>query len=389
MVDKIRALFVVGARPQFIKSAPVIREIIENHREIKLIVVHSGQHYDPEMSEIFFRELQIPRPSLNLHTGSGSHATQTSAIMRRIELTILRFKPQFVIVPGDTNTTLAAAVTAAKLEIPVAHIEAGLRSGDIHMPEEINRRLTDHCSTLAFAPTKTAVANLNSEGLRDRTYLTGDTMVDAMKAVLPYVQRRQGAVLEQFQLNSLRYVLVTLHRPSNVDHATRLRAICAALHRLGKHIRVIFLVHPRTLERLRRLGEVRRIHAGVMLTGPQGYVETLSLIRGAACVLTDSGGIQKESFMLHVPCITLRTSTEWPETLLDHANRLITNPKRIPSEVLQVAVDEDLRSRIRHLKNPFGDGRASVRIARTLERTLHDLNRPGKTTAVVSSHEAA
>jgi len=374
VVDKIRALFVVGARPQFIKSAPVIREIIENHRGIKLIVVHSGQHYDPEMSEIFFRELQIPRPSLNLHTGSGSHATQTSAIMKRLEPTILRFKPQFVIVPGDTNTTLAAAVTAAKLEIPVAHIEAGLRSGDIHMPEEINRRLTDHCSTLAFAPTKTAVANLNSEGLRDRTYLTGDTMVDAMETVLPYVQRRQGAVLEQFQLNSLRYVLVTLHRPSNVDDPTRLRAIRAALHRLGKRIRVIFLVHPRTLERLRRLREMRQVHAGIILASPQGYVETLSLIRNAACVITDSGGIQKESFMLHVPCITLRTSTEWPETLRNHANRLVTNPKTIPSKVLQVALDEDLRSQIRRLKNPFGDGRASVRVARILERALRNLN---------------
>lgn len=364
----IKVMLVIGARPQFIKSAPVISEIIRNHKRIDLTIIHSGQHYDPEMSAVFFRQLRIPRPSVNLHAGSGSHATQTANIMRRLEDPILRIHPDLVVVPGDTNTTLAAAITAAKLDIPVAHVEAGLRSGDIHMPEEINRRLTDHCSTLAFAPTKTAIANLNSEGLGSKAYLTGDTMVDAMETVSPYVARRESAILEQFELNSQQYVLVTLHRPSNVDDDTRLRAIFAALQRLAKRIPIIFPVHPRTLDRLRKSGETRRRHRGVKLTSPQGYVETLSLLKNATCVITDSGGMQKESFIFHVPCLTLRGNTEWPETLREHANRLVTNPKRLPTEVIQVAFDEDLRNRIRRLRNPFGDGFAAVRIARILER---------------------
>jgi UDP-N-acetylglucosamine 2-epimerase len=365
-------MVVVGARPQFIKSAPIIHEIIQNHEEIRLHIVHSGQHYDSEMSAIFFRELQIPRPSMNLQTGSGSHATQTATIMTRLEPTILRVKPRLVIAPGDTNTTLAAAITAAKLGIPVAHVEAGLRSGDIHMPEEINRRLTDHCSTLAFAPTKTAVANLNSEGLRSKVYFAGDTMVDAMETVLPYVQGRQNAVLEQFKLNSRQYVLVTLHRPSNVDDNTRLRAIFEALHRLAKRIPIIFPVHPRTLGRLRELGEAKRKRQNVKLTIPQGYIESLSLLKNAACLVTDSGGMQKESFIFHIPCITLRPNTEWPETLRGHANRLVTNPRQITTEVIQVAFDEQLRNKLNRLRNPFGDGHASARIARALERYLRN-----------------
>jgi UDP-GlcNAc3NAcA epimerase len=368
VVNKIRVLFVVGARPQFIKSAPVIHEIIQSHRKIKLLIVHSGQHYDPEMSAIFFRELHIPTPSLNLHIGSGSHATQTSAIMRRLEAVILKVKPRFVVVPGDTNTTLATAITAVKLNVPVAHIEAGLRSGDMHMPEEINRRLTDHCSALAFAPTKTAMTNLNSEGLQNRAYLTGDTMVDAMQIVSPYVRSKQNAILRHFDLSSQNYVLVTLHRPSNVDDLARFQAILTALRSLAKHIPVIFPLHPRTLERLHRLRQAKQRKNGVLLERPQGYVESLSLIKNAACVLTDSGGMQKECFMFHVPCITLRTSTEWPETLRDQANQLVPNPKRITSRVLEVAFDEDLRNRMRRLTNPFGDGRASMRITKILER---------------------
>jgi UDP-GlcNAc3NAcA epimerase len=369
-VDKIRALFVLGARPQFIKSAPVIHEIIQNHRRIRLFIVHSGQHYDPEMSSVFFQELQIPKPSLNLHTGPGSHAIQTARIMIRLERTIVEIKPDIVMVPGDTNTTLASALTAAKLNIPVAHIEAGLRSGDMHMPEEINRRLTDHCSTFAFAPTKTAVANLNSEGLRSKVYFTGDTIVDAMEMVFPHVQRKEDRILTQFDLHSRQYVLVTLHRPSNVDDPARLHGIFAALGRLGKRMRVIFPVHPRTMNRLRRIRKTKHMLSEIKLARPQGYVETLSLLKNAACVVTDSGGIQKESFLLHVPCVTVRTTTEWPETLRGHANRLVKNPERIPTEVLRATLEERLRDRTRQLKNPFGDGRASVRIVRILEKHL-------------------
>lgn len=374
----IRVLLVVGARPQFIKSAPIIHEIIQNHKRIRLHIVHTGQHYDQEMSAVFFKELHIPRPLTNLQTGSGSHAIQTATMMTRLEPMIIKIKPDLVMVPGDTNTTLAGAITAAKLNIPIAHVEAGLRSGDMHMPEEINRRLTDHCSTLAFAPTKTAVTNLMLEGLKTRAFLTGDTMVDAMETALPYVQKKQKAILEQLNLNSQQYVLATLHRPSNVDDDQRLRAIFAALHRLAKRLPIVFPAHPRTLFRLRRLGETKRRHQGIELTSPQGYVETLSLLKNASCVITDSGGMQKESFMLHVPCLTLRGNTEWPETLREHANRLVTNPERLPKEAVQAAFDEDLRNRLRRLRNPFGDGLASVRIVRILERYLRKAAYSGK-----------
>jgi UDP-N-acetylglucosamine 2-epimerase len=379
VVIEIRALLVIGARPQFIKSAPIIHEIIQNHKGILLFVVHSGQHYDPEMSNIFFQELRIPKPSLNLRTGSGSHASQTARIMSRLEHAIFEIKPDIVMVPGDTNTTLASALTAAKLDIPVAHVEAGLRSGDLHMPEEINRRLTDHCSSFAFAPTKTAVANLNSEGLHSRVYFTGDTMVDAMDMVFPHVQRKENRMLREFDLQARQYVLVTLHRPSNVDDSTRLHGIFAALGRLGKRIRVVFPVHPRTMNMLRRTRKTRHRISGIKFVRPQGYVETLSLLKNAACVITDSGGIQKESFLLHVPCVTIRTTTEWPETLRGHANRLVNDPERIPGEAFRVAMEERLRDRIRQLKNPFGDGRASVRIARILENYAQ--TRSGQATA--------
>ncbi len=194
-----RLMAVIGARPQFIKSAPVIAEVLRRKR-FELIIIHSGQHYDPDMSSIFFKELSIPTPIANLQSGSGSHAEQTATIMKRLERQIIKSKPDLVLVPGDTNTTLAGALTAAKLCVPVAHLEAGLRSGDLTMPEEINRRLTDHCSSLLFAPTQRAKRNLTREGLSDLTYLTGDTMVDALRAVFPTVEKREEAVLEKFGL---------------------------------------------------------------------------------------------------------------------------------------------------------------------------------------------
>jgi UDP-N-acetylglucosamine 2-epimerase len=366
-MDNIRVVLVVGARPQFIKSAPVIREIATNYKQIDLKIVHSGQHYDPEMSAIFFRELKIQKPSTNLRAGSGSHAEQTAAIMRRLEEPLLNANPDLVMVAGDTNTTLAAALTAAKLRIPVAHIEAGLRSYDLTMPEEINRRLTDHCSTLLFAPTRAATLNLIHEGLREFTHLTGDTMVDVLLAMFPTIESRSRSVIERFGLDTKEYVLVTLHRPSNVDDLERLRSILRALNEIGRRLRVVFLVHPRTRLNVTKLGTVRVSESkGVTLAPPQGYVETLALVSRARCLLTDSGGMQKESFLLHVPCVTLRSTTEWPETLLGGANRLVVQPKTISRIVLETGYDDGLRKTIRRLKNPFGDGRASARIARII-----------------------
>lgn len=368
VLTRSNIMLVVGARPQFIKSAPVIEQILGRHKRIDLRIVHSGQHYDPEMSAIFFQELQIPKPSLNLHAGSGSHATQTAAIMKGLERSMSADRPDLVVVSGDTNTTLAAALTAAKLQIPVAHIEAGLRSGDFTMPEEINRVLTDHCSMLLFAPTKTAVRNLKAEGLSGATRLTGDTMLDTLTTVMPRVEEVEESVLARFGAQAFDYVLVTLHRPSNVDDLRRLREIQHALRKIAVRLRVIFLVHPRTRKRLAKLGlPATRGKSALTFANPQGYIETLALLKNARCLLTDSGGMQKESFLLHVPCATLRTTTEWPETLVGKANRLITNPKNIPSEVLRAALDDNLKNRIRKLKNPYGDGHASARIAGLIE----------------------
>jgi len=367
----LRVMLVVGARPQFIKCAPVIREILSNHSQIDLDIVHTGQHYDSRMSEIFFSELEIPLPLANLKVGSGSHAAQTAVMMRRLEPLMLRTKPDIVAVPGDTNTTLAASLTASKICLPVAHIEAGLRSHDMAMPEEINRRLTDHCSRLLFAPTRTAVVNLRKEGLARATRLTGDTMVDAISQAMPIVQQEETIVLERLALEPENYVLVTLHRPSNVDNLSRLSRIHNSLCKVARKTRVIFLVHPRTRV---RLAEIRAIGATgndeVLFASPQGYIETLCLLKNASCLLTDSGGMQKESFLLHVPCVTLRSTTEWPETLERKANRLIFEPEIAHRALLQASSDHTLRERIKSLKSPFGDGHASERIARMLEESF-------------------
>jgi UDP-GlcNAc3NAcA epimerase len=369
---KPTVLLIIGARPQFIKSAPIIKEILSNHKNMDLQIVHSGQHYDPEMSAIFFHELHIPKPLVNLRVGSGSHATQTAAIMQRLEQVLVEKKPDMAIVPGDTNTTLGGALAAAKFGIPVAHVEAGLRSGDLTMPEEINRKLTDHCSTLLFAPTRNAASNLRNEGFREQVYLTGDTMVDALRTTMPIVEKRQGAILDRLNAVPNNFVLVTLHRPSNVDDPTRLGQIHYALRKIAGKIPVIFPVHPRTRSKLANLGVLKRSKRyGISLVAPQGYVESLALLRNSGCLLTDSGGMQKESFLLRVPCITLRPTTEWPETLRAKANRLIADPQRVAKAVTFAAFDEGLKRRLRRLGNPFGDGQAAVRITRIVENALH------------------
>jgi UDP-GlcNAc3NAcA epimerase len=370
-MSRIRVMLVVGARPQFIKSAPLISEILRRHRRVELSIIHSGQHYDPQMSEIFFHQLHIPRPIMNLQAGSGSHATQTATIMRSLEKPILRKRPDLVIVPGDTNTALAAALTAAKLNLPVAHLEAGLRSGDMSMPEEINRRLADHCSRILFAPTETAVSNLGFEGLSKLTYLTGDTMVDSLRIIMPFVDRKQKEVLKRFGVDAQGYVLVTMHRPSNVDDLHRLREISLALRSVSKKLRVVFPVHPRTRSRMARAKVSRQLaRNGICLAKPLGYVEILSLLKNANCLLTDSGGMQKESFLLRVPCVTLRSTTEWPETLVGEANRLIHQPNVITKTILKVAFNERLKQTIRRLGSPFGDGHAAKRIARIIEEQI-------------------
>jgi len=366
-------MMIVGARPQFIKSAPVIHELLK-HRNVELKLIHTGQHYDPEMSDVFFGELDLPSPVLNLAVGSGSHATQTARMMRKIETCVVREAPSVVLVPGDTNSTLAGALAASKAGFPVGHVEAGLRSYDMSMPEEINRRLTDHCSTLLFAPTRTAVRNLAKEGLKHpAVFLTGDTMADSLRIALPRARKQRASVLGRFDLNPQQYVLVTLHRPGNVDKYARLKEITSFLLRICRYIRVVFTVHPRTRGRLDAWGLIGKLRKqdAIVLSPPVGYLEMLSLLENSGCVVTDSGGVQKEAFMLHVPCVTIRSGTEWPETLKSGANRLVFgNAQSMSLAVTKVLEDSGLRRRIRALPNPFGDGRASKRITEILLSNL-------------------
>jgi UDP-N-acetylglucosamine 2-epimerase len=285
--------------------------------------------------------------------------------MLRLEEFMTKSKPDLVIVPGDTNTTLAGAIAATKAGFRVAHLEAGLRSGDMSMPEEINRRVTDHCSSLLFAPTQTAFNNLMKEGLAKNTLLTGDTMVDGLRSSMPIVKQKESDMLRSMQLEERNFVLVTLHRPSNVDDPTRLALIMRCLQKVAKRNVIIFPIHPRTRARVRALELRARNVRQTRFIPPQGYIETLVLVKNAACILTDSGGMQKEAFLLRTPCVTLRSTTEWPETLWRGANRLITDPQRISTSIAQAA---SLNIRHKLFPNPFGDGTAAAKIRRILER---------------------
>jgi len=356
---------VLGARPQFIKTAPVVHELLKRAR-VKLQLIHSGQHYDYELSQLFFEEMQLPQPLLNLNVGSGSHAVQTGKAMMGLERCMLRAKPDLVLVPGDTNTTLAAALAAAKVSIPVGHIEAGARSHDMRMPEEINRRLTDHVSRMLFAPTKTTVQNLSAEGVpSERINLVGDTIVDALLTALPAASKVRDGLLSKFGLREREYVLVTAHRPGNVDEPGRLRSIVNSLVEISKHTRVILPAHPRLINRLRAFqlsSRLRRIPS-LVLCKPVGYLEMVALLETAGAVLTDSGGLQKEAFLLGVPCATMRNVTEWPETVEAGANALVdVNKGRITEVVLKAIADSGRRSRPIYSDNPFGDGNAARRI---------------------------
>ncbi|MHC1625144.1 MAG: non-hydrolyzing UDP-N-acetylglucosamine 2-epimerase, partial [Methermicoccaceae archaeon] len=309
----------VGARPQFIKCAPLSRAIRQEHEEV---LVHTGQHYDTYMSDVFFDELDIPLPDYNLEVGSGSHGVQTAQMLQRLEPVLLDERPDLVIVYGDTNSTLAGALAAAKLNIDVAHVEAGLRSFDRTMPEELNRRLTDHLSRLLFCPTSHAVGNLKHEGIVEGVYMVGDVMVDALLDMKKKILEHSD-ILTRLGLSRGRYSIATLHRASNTDDHTRLRAITKAFCDCGEHL--VFPVHPRTKKALMDGGLWRGLEGcrNVQLIEPVGYGDMLSLVSGAKRVLTDSGGLQKEAYVLGVPCITMRESTEWVETVEDGWNVLV------------------------------------------------------------------
>jgi UDP-N-acetylglucosamine 2-epimerase len=306
-----RIATIVGARPQFIKSVLVSRELRKVATEV---VVHTGQHYDANMSEVFFEELNIPKADYNLGIGSGPHGEQTGNMLRRIETVLIKERPDAVLVYGDTNSTLAGALAAAKLHIPVAHVEAGLRSYNRRMPEEVNRIVTDHLSTLLFAPTSTAVKNLRREGIKKGVHLVGDVMYDA---VLQHIQvaEAKSRILRCLAIRSKAYVLATVHRAENTDDAHVLRNIVEAFCKISLNEPLIWPVHPRTRKVLARLAMRIPGRTQLRLIEPVSYLEMLKLEKNARVILTDSGGVQKEAKWFQVPCVTLREETEWVETV--------------------------------------------------------------------------
>lgn len=307
----MKIMSIIGARPQFIKAAPVSKKLREHGFDE--ILVHTGQHYDSNMSRIFFDELQIPLPEINLGIGSGSHGWQTAQMLMEIEKLILKHKPDGVVVYGDTNSTLAGALAACKLHIKLAHVEAGLRSFNKEMPEEHNRRLTDHCSDILFCPTRTAVENLADEGICDGISLAGDTMYDSILQFKRIAIDRSN-ILQEYSLNHNEFYLVTLHRPYNVDNSENLFNILTALNNLDR--KVVFPVHPRTRAAIGNIKKTQPLQLDqLILIEPVGYIDMLALEQNARIILTDSGGIQKEAYFLKVPCITVRPETEWIETV--------------------------------------------------------------------------
>lgn len=350
-------LTVVGARPQFIKAAPVSAALrAAGHEEFLL---HTGQHYDHGMSQVFFDELNIPQPALNLNIGSGAHGRQTGRMLAAIEEVSQEQKPDRLLVYGDTNSTLAGALAAVKLHVPVAHVEAGLRSFNRTMPEEHNRVLTDHCADLLFCPTQTAVNHLRREGIEAGVHLVGDTMYDAVLGFAAVAQRR-STILHTLDLEPGRYYLATVHRPYNTDDPQNLANILAAFGELDAP--VVFPVHPRTRKQLAALQATGvDTEATLRLIEPVGYLDMLMLLRSAKRLLTDSGGMQKEAFFFAVPCVTLRPETEWVETVEAGWNVLVgANRGAIVDAAMHRTWPTDDPPAL------FGDGHASQQIVEVL-----------------------
>jgi UDP-N-acetylglucosamine 2-epimerase (non-hydrolysing) len=348
-----QVLHVVGARPNFVKAAPVLRALRE--KGLSQTLVHTGQHYDHNMSDVFFQELEIPKPDFNLEVGSGSHASQTAEIMRRFEAVVLGAKPDIVLVYGDVNSTVAAALVCAKLLIPVAHVEAGLRSFDRTMPEEINRLVTDRLSDVLFTPSEDADQNLLQEGVSDqKIHRVGNAMIDSLVRLVEIAKRVPGnGVREPF-------ALLTLHRPSNVDHEDSLRKILNCLAETSDVLNIVFPVHPRTRQRITDYGISP---SNLKLLDPMPYIKFLSLQTRAAVVITDSGGIQEETTYLGTPCITLRTNTERPVTVTIGTNVLVgEDTGKLRRELQDILAGRAKRGSI----PPLWDGRTGERIADVL-----------------------
>jgi UDP-GlcNAc3NAcA epimerase len=358
----MKVLTVVGARPQFIKAAAVSRAV-RSHPDLQIdeVMVHTGQHYDANMSKIFFDELDIPRPAYNLEVAGGGHAEMTGRMLQALEPVMLRERPHWVLVYGDTNSTLAGALAAAKLNIPIAHVEAGLRSFNMRMPEEVNRVVADRVSKLMFCPTTTAVENLRAEGLTDGVRLVGDVMYD-VALHFGAIARRKAALLERHSLRPGTYVLVTCHRAENTDAPEKLATIFSALKQIAQHMPVVLPLHPRT--------RIAAVQAGLMplldqcvVIDPLSYLDMVAFEQDAAAIMTDSGGVQKEAFFFGVPCITVRTETEWVETVELGWNRLVATET---AEIVQAVLGAQKPQSINGRPAPYGSGQAALAIVRAL-----------------------
>ena len=352
----MRIVTVVGARPQFVKAAPVSWAL--RRAGIDELIVHTGQHYDSSMSKVFFQEMGIPEPYVNLGVGSGLHGWQTAKMLEAVEDVLIRLKPDWTLVYGDTNSTLAGALAAAKLRIRLAHIESGLRSYNREMPEEHNRILTDHCSDLLFCPTKTAVHNLRKEGIDLGVHWVGDTMFDALLH-FQEIAAAKSTVLQDLNLTPGSYYVATLHRPYNIDNPGALAGLLDGLGSLQE--KVVFPLHPRTRKSMVNLLPARDFASNIILIQPVGYLDMLMLERNARAIITDSGGVQKEAFFFAVPCITVRPETEWVETVQSGWNVLVAaDSNAVASAVRRGAPPQKCPPAL------FGDGKASNRIIATL-----------------------
>lgn len=360
----MKIINICGARPNFMKIAPLMRAFA-GENAIDAMIVHTGQHYDDSMSKAFFDDLKLPRPDVNLEVGSASHAVQTARIMERFEPIVLEQKPDAVLVVGDVNSTIACGLVAAKLHVPLVHVEAGLRSNDRTMPEELNRVLTDAISDLLFVTEPSGVENLRREGVPDdRVHFVGNVMIDTLRSHQEMAAK--SSVLSDLQLQPQQYGALTLHRPANVDDPAVFSRICDALDQIQQDIAIVFPVHPRTRANLHRNGLMTRLEqmSNLRLVDPLGYLDFLKLMTEAAIVLSDSGGIQEETTVLGVPCITLRENTERPVTIDVGTNQLVgTDPHKI------LAAYQKARSgHIQHRIPELWDGKAAERIAHVLSR---------------------
>jgi len=357
---------IIGARPQFIKAAIVSRHL-RQYRGFQEIMVHTGQHYDENMSAIFFKELEMQQPDYHLAIGSSSHGAQTGRMMESIEKVLLDVKPEGILIYGDTNSTLAGALVASKLHIPVFHIEAGLRSFNMKMPEEINRIVADCLSRLLFAPTMAAVKNLEKEGVApERVFCVGDVMYD----VTLYYGEKADSVsgkLSELNLNSKDYILTTIHRAENTDIIDRLLIITDALIEISKTNKVVLPLHPRTRAILLKCGLLEKIQNALVLIDPLGFLDMLQLEKHAKLIITDSGGVQKEAFFHQVPCVTLRDETEWVELIDLGWNRLI---KPTSVETIIEGVQQKLNAPLGQHAEPYGDGRSAEKIVDLIAKTI-------------------